>query len=271
MKPGADPIPFMQRRVDTDCTHGTGCTLSSAIATGLAKGLDMGAAILRGQEYLNMALRAGYRLGEGGGPPNHLAPWIKERARADVLASVDDLGRRLAARPGLKDMLPGGRANVAVAVPFADSLQDVAGFSGGFITTVRGRVDVVGYPEFGASVRAASLLLSARRVRPEVHCVMTLSGGGSLLGTLKALDVETAWMDWDGRPDYVTGANGGFEEWGGLETLKAHPDAEKVRVLGDPGGLGRESVVYVLATDMAELLVVLRGIADGLTENPGEV
>ncbi|MEZ7196585.1 bifunctional hydroxymethylpyrimidine kinase/phosphomethylpyrimidine kinase [Pseudodesulfovibrio karagichevae] len=271
MTPGTDPIPFMQRRVDTDCTHGTGCTLSSAIATGLAKGLDMGVAILRGQEYLNLALRAGCRLGQGGGPPNHLAPWIKERARADVLASVDDLGRRLAARPGLKAMLPSGRANVAVAVPFADSLSDVAGFSGGFITTVRGRVDVVGYPEFGASVRAASLLLAARRVRPEVHCAMTLSGGGALLDALKALDMEIAWMDWEGRPEYVTGGNGSFEEWGGLETLKAHAGPEKVRALGDPGGLGREPAVHVLASDMPELIAVLREIADELAENPGEV
>ena len=271
MQPGQEPIPFMQRRVDTDCTHGTGCTLSSAIATGLARGLDMGAAILRGQEYLNLALRAGYRLGEGGGPPNHLAPWTKERARADVLASVDDLGRRLAARPGLKEMLPNGRANVAVAVPFADSLKDVAGFSGGFITTVRGQVDVVGYPEFGASARAASLLLSARRMRPELHCAMALGGGEHVLGALKALDMEMAWMDWEGRPEYVGGEDGRFEEWGGLETLKAHAAPETVRALGDPGGMGREPAVYVLASDMAELIAVLRSIADELTENPDEV
>jgi hydroxymethylpyrimidine/phosphomethylpyrimidine kinase len=271
MKPGADPIPFMQRRVDTDCTHGTGCTLSSAIATGLARSLDMGAAILRGQEYLNLALRAGYRLGQGGGPPNHLAPWARERARAGVLASVDDFGRKLAARPGLREMLPGGRANVAVAVPLADSLEDVAGFSGGFITTVRGMVDVVGYPEFGASVRAASLLLAARRARPELHCAMTLGGGQGVLGALDALGMEMARMDWEGRPEYVTGEDGGFEEWGGLEALTAHAAPEKVRALVDPGGMGREPAVYVLARDMAELLAVLRGIADELAENPGEV
>jgi len=271
MKPGAAPIPFMQRRVGTDCTHGTGCTLSSAIATGLARGLEMGAAILRAQKYLNLALQAGYPIGEGGGPPNHLAPWIKERARADVLASVDDLGRRLAARPGLREMLPSGRANVAVAVAFADSLKDVAGFSGGFITTVRGKVDVVGYPEFGASVRAASLLLSARRIRPELHCAMALGGGGAVLGALKSLDMEMAWMDWEGRPDYVTSEDGRFEEWGGLAALKAHATPDKVRALGDPGGMGREPAVYVLASDMAELIMVLRAIADELTENPADV
>ena len=109
---GADPIPFMQPRVKTDCTHGTGCTLSAAIATGLGYGLDLGPAIMRAQEYLNLALRAGYRLGEGGGPPNHLAPWIKERARTGVLAKVDELGRRLAATPGLRAMLPRSRGNL---------------------------------------------------------------------------------------------------------------------------------------------------------------
>ena len=165
--PGTDPIPFMQPRVKTECTHGTGCTLSAAIATGLGHGLDPGPAILRAQEYLNMALRAGYQLGEGGGPPNHLAPWIKERARAGVLNEVDDLGRRLASTPGLRSMLPRGRANVAVAVPFADTIADVAGFSGGFISTARNQVAVVGYPEFGASMQTASLLLSARRLRPD--------------------------------------------------------------------------------------------------------
>ena len=62
-----EPLPFMQQRVDTEFTHGTGCTLSAAIATGLGQGLEMGAAIKRAQEYLNLGLRAGYRLGEGGG------------------------------------------------------------------------------------------------------------------------------------------------------------------------------------------------------------
>ena len=271
MKPGMDPIPFMQQRVATDCTHGTGCTLSSAIATGLAKGLDMGAAILRGQEYLNLALRAGYRLGDGGGPPNHLAPWIRERARAGILSEVDDLGRRMAARPGLRPMLPGGRGNVAVAAPFADRSDDVAGFSGGFVVTAKGRAAVVGYPEFGASVREASLLLAVRRVRPEVHCSMALSAGPAVREALSALGMETVWMDWEGRPEYVTGENGGFEEWGGLAALQAHEAPETVRALGDPGGMGREPVIHVLAADMPELLAVLRKIADELSENPDDV
>ena len=69
-----EPVPFMQQRVNTDCTHGTGCTLSAAIATGLGQGMEVGSAIKRAQEYLNLCLRAGYRLGESGGPPKPSGP-----------------------------------------------------------------------------------------------------------------------------------------------------------------------------------------------------
>jgi hydroxymethylpyrimidine/phosphomethylpyrimidine kinase len=72
--PGAAPEPLPQPRVDTRHTHGTGCTLSAAIACGLGQGLELRAAILRAQAYLNAALRAGYALGRGYGPPHHLHP-----------------------------------------------------------------------------------------------------------------------------------------------------------------------------------------------------
>ncbi len=59
-------------RVDTQETHGTGCTLASAIATGLAQGLTLEAAVRRGQAYLQRALQTAPGLGRGQGPVNHL-------------------------------------------------------------------------------------------------------------------------------------------------------------------------------------------------------
>lgn len=70
----SEPKPLPQRRVDTPHTHGTGCTLSAAIATHLGFGLPLEESVRRAQAYLNLALRTGYRLGGGDGPPNHLAP-----------------------------------------------------------------------------------------------------------------------------------------------------------------------------------------------------
>jgi hydroxymethylpyrimidine/phosphomethylpyrimidine kinase len=263
--PGTEPIPFMQQRVNTESTHGTGCTLSAAIATGLAQGMDIGPAILRAQEYLHLALRAGYRLGEGGGPPNHLAPWLKEKARGDILARVDDLGRKLAATPGLTAMLPRSRANVAVALPYASRLEEVAGFSGGFITTARDQVSVVGYPEFGASVRTASILLAAARLLPDVGCAMALGGGSKVRQAFDSLGMEVAWMDRDSTPDYIGDEGGAFEEWGGFRAIRDHGTPADVGAVGDPGGTGHEPVLYVLAKDTPALMAKLREIADAIS------
>lgn len=60
-------------RIDTPNTHGTGCTLSSAIACGLARGLALREAVAGAREYVRGALHgsAHWRLGHGHGPLNH--------------------------------------------------------------------------------------------------------------------------------------------------------------------------------------------------------
>lgn len=58
-------------RIDNPNTHGTGCTLSSAIASYLAKGEDLETAVKKAKEYLTGALLAGLDIGKGKGPLNH--------------------------------------------------------------------------------------------------------------------------------------------------------------------------------------------------------
>ncbi|HVM79147.1 MAG TPA: bifunctional hydroxymethylpyrimidine kinase/phosphomethylpyrimidine kinase [Stellaceae bacterium] len=58
-------------RIDTRHTHGTGCTLASAIATGLAQGMEMRPAIERARRYLIAALASAPGYGQGHGPLNH--------------------------------------------------------------------------------------------------------------------------------------------------------------------------------------------------------
>ena len=62
---------FMGKRIDNPNTHGTGCTLSSAIAANLAKGFDMEESVKRAKEYISGALSAMLNLGKGKGPMNH--------------------------------------------------------------------------------------------------------------------------------------------------------------------------------------------------------
>lgn len=62
---------FLGRRVDNPNTHGTGCTLSSAIASGLASGCDLVEAVGKAKDYITFALEAQLDLGKGSGPLDH--------------------------------------------------------------------------------------------------------------------------------------------------------------------------------------------------------
>ncbi len=62
---------FSSPRLDTPHTHGTGCTLASAIATGLAQGLELRGAVVRARDYVHEAIRLAPGIGQGHGPLNH--------------------------------------------------------------------------------------------------------------------------------------------------------------------------------------------------------
>jgi hydroxymethylpyrimidine kinase/phosphomethylpyrimidine kinase len=64
---------FRGRRLDTTSTHGTGCTLSAAITSQLAKGESLHAAVRRSIDYVHNAIASAPGLGSGHGPLNHLA------------------------------------------------------------------------------------------------------------------------------------------------------------------------------------------------------
>lgn len=62
---------FKGKRIDNPNTHGTGCTLSSAIASNLAKGFDLTTSVERSKNYISGALAAMLDLGKGSGPMDH--------------------------------------------------------------------------------------------------------------------------------------------------------------------------------------------------------
>ncbi len=68
---GEKPTWILGERIANPNTHGTGCTLSSAIAANLAKGLPLTESVHRAKAYLSGALAANLDLGRGAGPLNH--------------------------------------------------------------------------------------------------------------------------------------------------------------------------------------------------------
>ncbi|MDZ7691591.1 MAG: bifunctional hydroxymethylpyrimidine kinase/phosphomethylpyrimidine kinase [Balneolaceae bacterium] len=74
---GKDIYWYESGRIYTKNTHGTGCTLSSAIAAGLAKGEVLPRAVHSAKEYITGAIKAGseYEIGQGHGPLHHFYQW----------------------------------------------------------------------------------------------------------------------------------------------------------------------------------------------------
>ena len=82
---GGEARWFMGKRIDNPNTHGTGCTLSSAIAANLAKGFSLPDSVERAKTYLSGALAAMLDLGHGRGPMDHafdIKPEYRVEARA---------------------------------------------------------------------------------------------------------------------------------------------------------------------------------------------
>jgi len=73
-------LELKSARINTPNTHGTGCTLSSALAAFLARGFDLNDAVRKAKEYINDAIAAGadYTIGKGHGPVNHFFKYWKE-------------------------------------------------------------------------------------------------------------------------------------------------------------------------------------------------
>jgi len=74
----ADETTFSGPRIETRHTHGTGCTLASACAAGLAQGLKLDAAVARAWSYVAEAIRLAPGLGAGHGPLDHAWPLRRE-------------------------------------------------------------------------------------------------------------------------------------------------------------------------------------------------
>lgn len=80
---GVDYVHLTAERILTKNTHGTGCTLSSAIAANLAKGRSISDAVREAKEYLTTAIRRSLAIGKGVGPTHHFYELYRQAGLSD--------------------------------------------------------------------------------------------------------------------------------------------------------------------------------------------
>jgi hydroxymethylpyrimidine kinase/phosphomethylpyrimidine kinase len=247
---GSRHYEFSTQRVRTRHDHGTGCTLASAITTLIARDLPLMECIDQAKRYLYRALRFSLNIGQGTGPTNHYASITREIARSHVIEELDKALERLK-RLNIGRLVPEVQSNLAYAIPYAESVHDVASFPGR-IARVGNTVATLASPRFGASRQIHHLVLATMEYDPAQRAAMSIAYSETLVNRIRSLGYTIAEFDRSRTPPDLEQEEGSTLAWGVLdviEELGRVPDA-----IFDKGAKGKVPLIRIFARDPASIV-----------------
>jgi hydroxymethylpyrimidine kinase/phosphomethylpyrimidine kinase len=247
-------------RIQTENTHGTGCTFSSAIAAGLAKGEDALTAVKKAKEFITKAIRYSFPLGKGHGPTHHFAVLYTEAEKFKVIEELRE-AYEMAKTMDISSLIPEVQSNLAMALSQASDLSEVAGFPGR-IVRVRNTVRAVGCPDFGVSSHMARVVLACMKHDETIHSAMNIRYGEDIIEAAEKAGFAIGTFSRGEEPEEIKKREGSTLDWGteiAIEQLGRVPD-----LIYDKGGLSREAMVRVLGKNPNEVLQKIKKIADAL-------
>ncbi|MFC7027334.1 bifunctional hydroxymethylpyrimidine kinase/phosphomethylpyrimidine kinase [Halomicroarcula sp. GCM10025324] len=239
---------FRHDRVDTQATHGSGCTLSSAIATRLAHGDDRSDAVASGIDLLSRAVRYNLDVGEGPGAVHHLVETRNEAARYETSEAVEHAVETLVERD-VSRLVPEVGMTVVGATPYAETPDETAAVEGRITRTLSGVRPNRGV-RFGASTTVARVLLAAREHDPALRFAVNCRLDDTVEDALTDLAGSVPAFDPGERPDDVD--PGETTDWGVGEAFDAS-ERTPIAVVGR-GDFGVEASATLLATDAGTLV-----------------
>ncbi|MFH5797789.1 bifunctional hydroxymethylpyrimidine kinase/phosphomethylpyrimidine kinase [Haladaptatus sp. CMAA 1911] len=240
---------FEHPRIDTDATHGSGCTLASAVAARLALGDDLDTAVSGATDFMERAVRYAVDVGEGPGAVHHLADLRNRAARNDTAEAVERIVRSFVERD-VSALVPEVGMNVVAATPYAENAGETAAVEGRITRTLSG-VNPNRGVRFGASSHVARFLLSAREFDADLRFAVNCRFDADVEDALSTLSGEVTEFDRDAEPDSVKEKEGSTMGWGAKRAFES-ADGTPVAII-DRGEVGKEAIVKLLAADEEEL------------------
>jgi len=240
---------FVGERIETPHTHGTGCTLSAAIAVELGKGQALRDAIGTAKKFISLAIRMAVPLGQGRGPVNHYGPINREIEKYPVIQKLKSAFHILRGK-NIASLLPEVQSNLGYALPLAQDPGDVAAFPGRFVR-VGQEVTKVSDPEFGASQHIAQIILTVMTHDPEMRSAMNIRYGQDILAQARRMGLRVKHFSRQDEPLPVKRKEGASLSWGVqwvLERTSQIPD-----IISDRGDVGKEPMIRVLGRDPEEV------------------
>jgi predicted fused transcriptional regulator/phosphomethylpyrimidine kinase len=265
---GDDLYTFEHPRIADAATHGSGCTLSAAIAARLARATPTGDAtpatgalvdaVGAATDLLERAVRYHHDVGEGAGSVQHLVDARTQGSITDVARDVERVVAALEnATAPVADLVPEVGTNVVGAPPHAERVADTVAVDGRLARTHRG-VRATGGVRPGASSHVARYLLAAREHHLDLRYAANCRYDDAVADALDALDWPVAAYD---RSDEPADAPGTMD-WG---ADRAYDDATPRPVaVVDRGAHGKEPMTKLATETPDALLERLTTLADRL-------
>ena len=237
-------------RLQTRHGHGTGCTLSSAIAAYVALGEPLEQAVVKAKTFVHMGLLTPSLVGMGVRPVNPLVYLDRERGRYAIVERLKEaLGHFTKACP--LEHIPEVGSNLVEALPVAQGPEEVAGFPARILKTKHGILAPLG-PEFGGSDHMARFVLGVMETFPDVRAAMNIAYSGKLVQAMKDAGFRIERFDRSQIPREVEEIEGRtlpyvVKRW--ATSGDGYLDA-----LYDEGSQGKEPMIRILGHDAEEVV-----------------
>jgi hydroxymethylpyrimidine/phosphomethylpyrimidine kinase len=242
---------FKGPRLDVNTTHGTGCSFSAAITAGLARKMDIPAAVQKAKEIVTYGIRFGLNVGKGYGPVNPMAYLYRESARYAVLMNLEKAKDLIETAPEIAALVPEVGMNVAMAIPYAENVNDIAAIEGRIVRTTDG-AKAVGNARFGCSSHLAKYILEIIKHDEKKRAAINLKFSDTALEILKSRNMVVSSYDRKKEPEKIKKIEGMTIPWGvkeAMKKVKKSPDAIYHR-----GDIGKEPMIVVFGEQAYDLV-----------------
>lgn len=237
-------------RIATVHTHGTGCTLASAIAVELTRSDSMLDAVTKAKEFVAKAIAHAMPLGKGQGPLNPYPSVGRDAELYRAVKALQQAFQKLQAHKAGR-LIPEVQSNLGFALPEARDAEEVVAFPGR-IVRLGDEAVALAYPEPGASHHVASIILKVMSVNPAYRAAMNIRFAPEILKKCRQQQWRIARFDRRKEPQPVKQREGASLEWGISSVLKrssAIPD-----IIYDLGDFGKEPMIRVLGRTPEEVV-----------------
>lgn len=236
--------------------HGAGCTFSAAIAAQLAKRMGVPEAVKTAKDFITQAIRFCLDVGRGVKPVDPLAIINLQLEKQKVLENVERAMDKFVSHPLSVKLVPEVGVNIAMALPKAESINEVVGLSGRIVKVGRA-VQAVGEPVLGGSGHVGRVVLAAVDLDPSKRAAMNIRYGEDVLAAVRKLGLKIGSFDRGQEPEKVS-----TMEWGTKTAIKeaGHvPD-----LVYDLGAVGKEPMIRLLGSDAETVVETALRVLDEL-------